>query len=1246
MLSADTNALAGGILGAFSASDSEVNSTRDVQAHLGAGVGTVVANTSATIKANATELAKTEADGEDVSGGVGAGTSVAKTSQTTTVTAKVDDNTALTSRGAFIVSATGANTTNGYASASGGGGLAGGDGSDATMYGNIDVQALLGKGVVIHAASIDVGADSKNDANGDADGSAGGLFAGVGSQVAQTDLYSNTIAKSDDSSAAHKGSLNASGDISFHAHGEDGGLSITTGGSGGFVGAGGASNSFYVHAPYVLAAVGDNTTINAGGTLSVLASDSLTPISVASAGSLAVGGVASQGASSETIVSNEELDANLGHNVTGSALGLTIHAWQANVQSFSEADANATAPVGLTAEAHASSEADAKTFSHIHVMSGTNLTLTNGIDINAFGPNNVYTNSAATASTSGLAVLISKANAGSVRDTDCCVTIDAGVTMSAVTVSIHSGANPPLSLTDNYLVDGSEKYEGIDLGGSTSGSNTNEPPCIENDGTFKLTGKGKKKAKIGNGGSVDDLADVLLVDQNGNAFNGAVNGPFTVDSLRTDTNPSSFIMQATDGTTEGHSTIEYDPYSDVQIINDSPFAMTLGSINTFDNVGPKITHEGMDGGALWTYDLVADNGAANVDIENTNSHPTDLIVQGPLFAPGSDVKLVSAAGNILGGGASTNLGAPPATFLVRSLTAEAPRGMVGSPAAPIAPQFAVDPNAFSGFGDVTGLTGVYLNPTFAALGGTPDFFLGNIHALSGPAIVRVNDGQMLSFVNRDGLRALFTPTSSTFHVGDIDSGGIGVSIVVGVNETLMQDVSLEGVVSAPKGQVVISALHGDLTSGGDTQLVEGQRVTLNAMSVGTSDLPILVAIAPVTSTAITGGDTDLRNGLNGVATTGDFYARSVRGSLLIGRVASEDGDVGLSMVDNGAPGENFIMPNGSSIDAELGAVVITSADDVMIAPGATITGGRSITTTGGAHGSVMELDGALNAPLVNIEAGGGDTSVALRQVLLGTTVTLNTNDANATFYVGSAAIAGLDVTGRPAPVKNGGNLSTIQGRLVVQGSTDGVGHTHLVIEDDGDTVSRTVTIDANALIGLLDQAASTDGSTLPIYYANVDALDVLLGRGNDLINMKSLDPATATTVDAGDGDDTFIIGQIGKMNDGVDLPLILGGLGNDTVQAADSINYWDLTGQNQGTVTGDNAFRFASIENLLGGALDDLFHFEDGAKVDGSITGGRGQNVLDYSAYLAPVTVNLLDGTATGVGRKISNITKVIYPRS
>jgi Ca2+-binding RTX toxin-like protein len=156
--------------------------------------------------------------------------------------------------------------------------------------------------------------------------------------------------------------------------------------------------------------------------------------------------------------------------------------------------------------------------------------------------------------------------------------------------------------------------------------------------------------------------------------------------------------------------------------------------------------------------------------------------------------------------------------------------------------------------------------------------------------------------------------------------------------------------------------------------------------------------------------------------------------------------------------------------------------------------------------------------------------------------------------------------------------------------------------------------------------------------------DVLQGgRGND-----TLDAGTGDDALQGDaGNDSLLPGggndscQGGDDNDTITLATtqtagtsIDGGLGTDTLVAANLANVWDLTGANAGTL---DAMSFANVENLTGSGNTDLFKLEAGASLSGLASGGGGTNTLDFSAYGGPITVNHLAKTATGLA-SYSNI--------
>src|SRR5262249_11187744 len=75
-------------------------------------------------------------------------------------------------------------------------------------------------------------------------------------------------------------------------------------------------------------------------------------------------------------------------------------------------------------------------------------------------------------------------------------------------------------------------------------------------------------------------------------------------------------------------------------------------------------------------------------------------------------------------------------------------------------------------------------------------------------------------------------------------------------------------------------------------------------------------------------------------------------------------------------------------------------------------------------------------------------------------------------------------------------------------------------------------------------------------------------------------------------------------------------------------NTWIISGPNSGTVDG---ITFSGIANLVGGPNKDTFVFLPGGSLTGTITGGTGQETIDYSALGSAVNVNLATGMATDV---------------
>jgi fibronectin-binding autotransporter adhesin len=249
------------------------------------------------------------------------------------------------------------------------------------------------------------------------------------------------------------------------------------------------------------------------------------------------------------------------------------------------------------------------------------------------------------------------------------------------------------------------------------------------------------------------------------------------------------------------------------------------------------------------------------------------------------------------------------------------------------------------------------------------------------------------------------------------------------------------------------------------------------------------------------------------------------------------------------------------------------------------------------------------------------------------------------------------------------------------------------INDSADAVARTVTVTNNSITGLAPAAINYSSNA-------IDTLTVNAGSGGNTFNVNSTLNGTpgTTIINSGTGDDTLNIegsglgansvndfnGQDGKDSFNVNsAPAagvtvnIDGGANTDTLTGPALVNIWNLTAANAGNITGVvtsfvnveqlvgvpiadtlvglNAAStwnitgpdagnitgvidsFTGMENLTGGTDADNFVFANSlAGVTGTIDGGAGTDLLDYSALTTAVSANLgisttnaasLDGT-------------------
>jgi fibronectin-binding autotransporter adhesin len=97
-----------------------------------------------------------------------------------------------------------------------------------------------------------------------------------------------------------------------------------------------------------------------------------------------------------------------------------------------------------------------------------------------------------------------------------------------------------------------------------------------------------------------------------------------------------------------------------------------------------------------------------------------------------------------------------------------------------------------------------------------------------------------------------------------------------------------------------------------------------------------------------------------------------------------------------------------------------------------------------------------------------------------------------------------------------------------------------------------------------------------------------------------------------------------------DISNIIGGRGDNTIIGGNAATTWNITSLNSGNI--NSLITFSNFKNLSGGTSADTFIFSNNTGVSGSIQGGAGSaNTFNYSAYSAPITINLLTGVVPGV---------------
>jgi len=368
-----------------------------------------------------------------------------------------------------------------------------------------------------------------------------------------------------------------------------------------------------------------------------------------------------------------------------------------------------------------------------------------------------------------------------------------------------------------------------------------------------------------------------------------------------------------------------------------------------------------------------------------------------------------------------------------------------------------------------------------------------------------------------------------------------------------------------------------------------------------------------------------------------------------------------------------LMGSTLEVDGTAAPNVIAVTQDVT---GVTVT----IDGTTTSYGPGTPID------TINVLAGGGDDQITINGIFNSTV--LSVDGGSGTNSLISPAQANLwAVTGPNSGTLNGNAFSNVQ-NLVGGGFTDTFQFA------SAGFVSGYV--DGGSGINILDYSPRATGAIVNLQTSKATAVGGLFmnitdfhGSGDNgdlLIGANAANTWTISSGDTGDinslffftgvenltggtSSDSFVFGPAGFVQGTVtggagantldystrsngivanlqanastaigagfnQIGLIIGSTsGSDMLIGINDTNNWIITGANAGTANSVlTSISFQGIENLVGGTVSDRFKFSTGAFVSGTLSGGGGNNTLDYSPRSDAIQVNLQTSTATAIG--------------
>lgn len=419
---------------------------------------------------------------------------------------------------------------------------------------------------------------------------------------------------------------------------------------------------------------------------------------------------------------------------------------------------------------------------------------------------------------------------------------------------------------------------------------------------------------------------------------------------------------------------------------------------------------------------------------------------------------------------------------------------------------------------------------------------------------------------------------------DLDQGSL--SMISDNGSVVFQDVN--DVVRTEGGSITVQANGGHIIAGGlDTTGAAGN----------TSGAVQLAALTDITLQSINAGSSDVTLHVD----TGNNQAATLQ---LTGSVA----------------GGNVHLMGGSADDTLVGANtdnawLITGADSGTLN---TMDFEQFANLSGGDMQDSFRLEGGSLSGQVDGGAGSdsltGSTSYQITGPDSGNAEAIGTALTEKPGFINTESLTG----------SSGNDIFAFQGsNAMVSGSVDG-GAGIDVLDYSNHVATQVATQPLQT--GASEISAPTPGIKIDLQNHTATATGGMQNM-ETFVGSAGLD----TIIGSNSDDNSWRVNEDNtiSLNDTLvfeNIEILVGGNSADSLTGPDSDSVWHLAGIDTGTL---HDWQFTNMESLNGGSANDHFIFADGARVTGIVDGGAGFDVLDYSAWTTPLSVNLENHTVT-----------------